>query len=240
LNIEGGFILKQIFKKGITSAAVVVMGLGIVLPITTAIAAPYTTGWAQSNGKWYYYNSNGKMVTNTWAKDSSGRWFYLDCDGKMLTNGWAQDSSKRWFYLGSDGAMATNSWAKDASKNWFYLGSDGAMVTSSWVEYNGKSYYLNSGGDMAYSTTTPDGSSVDSTGAKVTSGTQPGGQPPDGSQPGGPPPDGGNSGAAAVNTGTGAYNLADGETLSGGTYTSTNADENAVRASGRLLLRLMM
>lgn len=230
--------MKQIFKKRITSAAVVVMGLGIVLPITTAIAAPYTTGWSQRNGTWYYYNSKGKMVTNTWAKDSSGRWFYLGCDGKMVTNGWAQDSSKRWFYLGSDGAMATNSWAKDASKNWFYLGSDGAMVTSSWVEYNGKSYYLNSGGDMAVSTKTPDGSSVDSTGAKVTSGTQPGGQPPDSNQPEGAPPDGGNSGAAAVNTGTGSYNLADGETLSGGTYTSTNADENAVRVSGSVTASL--
>ena len=49
----------------------------------------------------------------------------------------------------------------------------------------------------------------------------------------GAPPDGGPGGdAATVETGTGAYVLADGETLSGGTYTSTNADENAIRAEG--------
>lgn len=46
----------------------------------------------------------------------------------------------------------------------------------------------------------------------------------------GAPPDGGGGGSASVDTGSGAYVLADGETLDGGTYTSTNADENAVRA----------
>jgi len=52
------------------------------------------------------------------------------------------------------------------------------------------------------------------------------GAPPD-AETGSPPPGGG---SVAVNTGTGAYVLSDGETLSGGTYTSTNADENAIRA----------
>jgi len=52
----------------------------------------------------------------------------------------------------------------------------------------------------------------------------------------GAPPNGGmggpGGGAMTVDTGTGAYVLANGETLSGGTYTSTNADENAIRAEG--------
>jgi len=52
----------------------------------------------------------------------------------------------------------------------------------------------------------------------------------------GAPPDGGmggpGGGAMTVDTGTGAYVLADGETLSSGTYTSTNVDENAIRAEG--------
>jgi hypothetical protein len=55
------------------------------------------------------------------------------------------------------------------------------------------------------------------------------GAPSDGGAGGGP--GGGPGGSyAAVETGTGAYVLADGETLSGGTYTSTNSDENAIRA----------
>lgn len=57
------------------------------------------------------------------------------------------------------------------------------------------------------------------------------GMPPDGgTHPDGGMPSGG--GSQSVDTGTGAYVLADGEALSGGTYTSSNADENALRAEG--------
>jgi hypothetical protein len=56
------------------------------------------------------------------------------------------------------------------------------------------------------------------------------------SVPGAPPGDemggGPGGGAMTVDTGTGAYILADGEEISGGTYTSTKADENAIRAEG--------
>jgi hypothetical protein len=54
--------------------------------------------------------------------------------------------------------------------------------------------------------------------------------------PDGGPPSGGNS--TSVDTGTGAYVLTDGETLSGGTYTSSNADENAIRAEGDITATL--
>jgi hypothetical protein len=58
------------------------------------------------------------------------------------------------------------------------------------------------------------------------------GNPPDGA-PGGNPPGGApGGGSASVDTGSGAYILADEETLTGGTYSSTNADENAIRAEG--------
>ena len=58
-----------------------------------------------------------------------------------------------------------------------------------------------------------------------------------GNPPPGDPPAGGPGGApggapAAVDTGSGAFVLKDGETLTGGTYSSTNADENAIRAEG--------
>lgn len=59
------------------------------------------------------------------------------------------------------------------------------------------------------------------------------GAPPDGEM-GGPP----GGGSMTADTGTGAYNLVDGEELSGGTYTSTNADENAIRAEGEIAASL--
>lgn len=57
-----------------------------------------------------------------------------------------------------------------------------------------------------------------------------GGGQPGGSQQGGGQPGGTNSGSSSVSSGTGAYNLKDGEELTSGTYTSTKADENAIRA----------
>lgn len=45
-------------------------------------------------------------------------------------------------------------------------------------------------------------------------------------------------GNATAETGTGAYNLKDGETLTAGTYTSTNADENAIRAESAITASL--
>jgi hypothetical protein len=71
----------------------------------------------------------------------------------------------------------------------------------------------------------------------------PQGNPPAGEPPAGNPPQGGPGGApggapAAVDTGTGAYILKEGETLTGGTYVSTNADENAIRAEGMVTATL--
>lgn len=45
-------------------------------------------------------------------------------------------------------------------------------------------------------------------------------------------------GSSTVTTGSGAYLLTDGETLNGGTYTSTNDDENALRAEGAITANL--
>lgn len=65
--------------------------------------------------------------------------------------------------------------------------------------------------------------SADTTEAEETSSEAPPDMPADGA-PGG--------GSMSVETGTGAYTLSDGESISGGVYTSTNADENAIRAEG--------
>lgn len=59
-----------------------------------------------------------------------------------------------------------------------------------------------------------------------------------GDQAGSFQPDGTSGGASSANTGTGAYDLTDGEALTSGTYTSTNADENAIRAEGSITASL--
>ena len=88
------------------------------------------TGWKQIDGKWYYYDTNGVMVKNAWAKGSDGR----------------------WYYLGSDGAMLSSQWVKD-NGNWYYVESDGAMAESKIINWNGKQYYVDANGVMAVNTT---------------------------------------------------------------------------------------
>lgn len=64
------------------------------------------------------------------------------------------------------------------------------------------------------------------------------GTPPNGTPGGGAPGGAPGGGPTSVDTGTGAYILADGEALNEGTYTSTNADENVIRAEGDITASL--
>ena len=101
------------------------------------------TGWHQVNGKWYFSESSGAMVTG-WKK--LGKWYYFGTDGAMKT-GWYQVNGK-WYFSESSGAMVTG-WKKLGK--WYYFGTDGAMKTG-WQRVGGKWYYLESSGKMVYST----------------------------------------------------------------------------------------
>ena len=52
-------------------------------------------GWVQVNGKWYFLDSSGKMLTG-WVQ-VAGVWYYLFGDGSMAVNtvidGWTIDGS---------------------------------------------------------------------------------------------------------------------------------------------------
>ena len=65
------------------------------------------TGWVKESGKWYYYDTDGKMVKADWIKYAN-QWYYLGDDGVMLT-GWQEINGKR-YYLYADGHMASGEW----------------------------------------------------------------------------------------------------------------------------------
>ena len=48
-----------------------------------------STGWAQENSSWVYYDSNGNKVYNEWKKGADGQWRYLNGEGYMAVNAWA-------------------------------------------------------------------------------------------------------------------------------------------------------
>ncbi|MCI9570876.1 MAG: hypothetical protein HFG14_13660 [Lachnospiraceae bacterium] len=76
--------------------------------------------WSQIGNVWYYFGSDGYMMTG-WRYDDTWRfWFYLDADGSML-NGW-QLINGMWYYLnsaseGTNGAMAAHTYIGDRYAN---------------------------------------------------------------------------------------------------------------------------
>ena len=54
-----------------------------IIMSSTAIAGT----WAQDTTGWYYQNDDGTCPTNQWFQDYDGKWYYLNETGYMLTNG---------------------------------------------------------------------------------------------------------------------------------------------------------
>ena len=104
-------------------------------------------GWINDdNTGWHYYNSDGTILKNGWAKDSIGR-MWMDENGNITKSKWIKVNGE-WYYLKSNGYMAVNDWVRD-SIGWCWLGSDGKIVKSTWLYYKNEWYYLKANGYMA-------------------------------------------------------------------------------------------
>ena len=100
------------------------------------------TGWVADSGKWYYMDGNGQKKTGWQA--IGGKWYYFESDGVMHV-GWRRVDGK-WYYMNSNGEMHTG-W-RCVGGRWYYLGSNGAMKTG-WQRIGGNWYYLGSNGALA-------------------------------------------------------------------------------------------
>ena len=59
-------------------------------------------GWTEDNGNWYYYDSYGDSLTDTWKK-SGNDWYYLNSDGiraysQQVDEYYVNDEGKRVTY----------------------------------------------------------------------------------------------------------------------------------------------
>lgn len=102
--------------------------------------------WIMVNGKWQYNDSNGNVVKNMWIQN-----YFVQADGNMAT-GWLNYNGI-WFYLGNDGAKKMG-W-QFVNGKWYYLDTTEGKMLTGWMKdiKDGKYYYLNSDGSMAYNTT---------------------------------------------------------------------------------------
>ncbi len=118
-------------KKWLIPCAAALFTIGASM---TSFAAQ---GWAQEDGTWVYYDSDGDRLTESWKK-SGNDWFYLDYDGDLATSS-IIESDGDYYYVNSVGAMVTDEWREITSSQeeedepdtyWYYLGSNGKAYTA--------------------------------------------------------------------------------------------------------------
>ena len=166
----------KLVKKLLVASMSGVMALSVGnLVYANTQALPNGTITSQ-NGAKYLTDSKGEKYSG-WFIDSKEDWFYFKESDKTMKTGWHHDDKDGyWYYLNpSDGKMVTG-WQTIDGKEYFFQ----PVRDMGNYHFNNKQarwlYSVNSKvpyGAMYVSTTTPDGSKVDNTGAKVITVTTP-------------------------------------------------------------------
>ncbi|MCI6061712.1 MAG: MBL fold metallo-hydrolase [Dorea sp.] len=100
--------------------------------------------WLSSGGRWWYRHGDGSYTRSGW-ESIDGKYYYFDSEGWMVT-GW-QKSNGFWYYLLESGEMYCSGW-KVIRQKWYYFEESGKMMTG-WFPWNGQTYYLKQDGAMA-------------------------------------------------------------------------------------------
>ena len=114
--------------------------------------------WKKIHGKWYYFNKDGIMLSDTifdgyilttsgamvdsgWSK-LQDKWYYANAYGKISQQKWEKIGGV-WYYFDQDGVMLSNTIFDD-----YLFTNSGAMAESSWVKQDGQWYYSLSSGKV--------------------------------------------------------------------------------------------
>jgi hypothetical protein len=85
------------------------------------------SGWNQEPNGWRFYLGNtGEPIRDAWYLDSDGKWYWFNAAGIMVSSTWYEYNGG-WYYLGADGAMVMGLQASGGK--WYYLDQDGKMAT---------------------------------------------------------------------------------------------------------------
>lgn len=115
--------------------------------------------WKKIHGKWYYFNKDGIMLSDTIFDG-----YILTNNGGMVDSGWAKIKDK-WYYAKPSGIILKQEWEKIGGV-WYYFDKDGIMLSntifdgylftnsgvmaeSAWVKQDGKWYYAQTSGKLS-------------------------------------------------------------------------------------------
>ena len=100
-------------------------------------------GWVFEGNIWRFYEANKAAIN--WKK-INGKWYYFDKDGIMLS-----DTIYDGYILTSSGAMVDSGWGK-IKDNWYYANPSGRIVKKDWKKVDGVWYYFDKDGIMLSNT----------------------------------------------------------------------------------------
>lgn len=85
------------------------------------------SGWKEEGGGWRFYNGDtGECVRNDWVNDQ-GKWYWFNAAGIMVTNTWYHYNNA-WYYLGPDGAMYHSQLVENSGRI-YAVDAGGKMIT---------------------------------------------------------------------------------------------------------------
>lgn len=151
-------------KSKLIALSAVVMSMSMSM----SIFADNPVGWKQTNGTWQYVkDASGSVYSNGWQW-IDGKCYYFDANGNMLSN----TSTPDGYYVNGDGqwvyqnvVQTKEQYDKEKQHGFGEKQSGGWM----WIDANGdgtrECYYFDTNdGHMYVSTTTPDGYTVNEKG----------------------------------------------------------------------------
>lgn len=89
------------------------------------------SGWNQEPDGWRFYLGNtGEPIRDSWYLDSDGKWYWFNAAGIMVSNTWYKYKGD-WYYLGEDGAMVKG--LRYVEGKFYYMDQNGKMATKDVV-----------------------------------------------------------------------------------------------------------
>lgn len=74
---------------------------------TVTASKKYTVGWHKDSKGWWYADTENTYYKSRWAKIKD-KWYCFDKEGYMMSNTWQVEAGGDTYYLGADGDMQTN------------------------------------------------------------------------------------------------------------------------------------
>lgn len=117
---------------------------GKMIPVGASISSD-KRGWSTSNGKKYYFDSDGFMVKGQFCTVDGKKYYFDLSDGHMAT-GWVTAADGKKYYCGSNGVVHTG-WLNISGKKYYFF-DDGHMQQGGNIVDPGAEYAFANDGSL--------------------------------------------------------------------------------------------